>query len=362
MYSIFIRNMTVVNSEELCIYSDETVEDKFKVESADLKLQEGNAGSLTLKMPPINVGYNEIETLATQVIVRKDGAVYWFGRVIEVKIDYNNNKEVLCEGAFNYLMDTIQPPYHASSSISSWITHLIEAHNTTVVAANEPWKQVVVGYIDPNINPSANTDLYTNYETTLDMIGNACQGWEAHPLFTYQVDSTTKFPQLVLNFYKTYYLDGDGIPEIIFGENLSDYTKEIKNEDVATVVIPLGKEYTDEEKVAIQQQWTEHPSDPTEWTEPKPATDITDLDWRRTVYSVNSQSIYLYDTQANLNRYGYNCKTVEFSEAIDYAELKAAGEKYLRDQKWDKLTLTLSGYDLSLLDYNRSPIKMGGRS
>lgn len=360
MYSIFIRNMTVVNSEELCIYSDETVEDKFKVESADLKLQEGNAGSLTLKMPPINVGYNEIETLATQVIVRKDGAVYWFGRVIEVKTDYNNNKEVLCEGAFNYLMDTIQPPYHASSSISSWITHLIEAHNTTVVAANEPWKQVVVGYIDPNINPVTNTDLYTNYETTLDMIGNACQGWEAHPLFTYQVDSTTKFPRLVLNFYKTYYLDGDGIPEIIFGENLSDYTKEIKNEDVATVVIPLGKEYTDEEKVAIQQQWTDHPSDPTEWTEPKPATDITDLDWRRTVYSVNSQSIYLYDTQANLNRYGYNCKTVEFSETIDYAELKAAGEKYLRDQKWDKLTLTLSGYDLSLLDYNRSPIKMGG--
>ena len=360
MYSIFIRNMTVVNSEELCIYSDETVEDKFKVESADLKLQEGNAGSLTLKMPPINVGYNEIETLATQVIVRKDGAVYWFGRVIEVKIDYNNNKEVLCEGAFNYLMDTIQPPYHASSSISSWITHLIEAHNTTVVAANEPWKQVVVGYIDQNINPSTNTDLYTNYETTLDMIGNACQGWEAHPLFTYQVDSTTKFPRLVLNFYKTYYLDGDGIPEIIFGENLSDYTKEIKNEDVATVVIPLGKEYTDEEKVAIQQQWTDHPSDPTAWTEPKPATDIMDLDWRRTVYSVNSQSIYLYDTQANLNRYGYNCKTVEFSETIDYAELKAAGEKYLRDQKWDKLTLTLSGYDLSLLDYNRSPIKMGG--
>lgn len=360
MYSIFIRNMTVVNSEELCIYSDETVEDKFKVESASLKLQEGNAGSLTLKMPPINVGYNEIETLATQVIVRKDGAVYWFGRVIEVKIDYDNNKEVLCEGAFNYLMDTIQSPYHASSSISSWITHLIEAHNTTVVAANESWKQVVVGYIDPNINPSTNTDLYTNYETTLDMIGNACQGWEAHPMFTYQVDSTTKFPRLVLNFYKTYYLDGDGVPEIIFGENLSDYTKEIKNEDVATVVIPLGKEYTDEERATIQQEWTDHPSDPTEWTEPKPATDISDLDWRRTVYSVNDQSIYLYDTQANLNRYGYNCKTVEFNEAIDYAELKAAGEKYLRDQKWDKLTLTLSGYDLSLLDYNRSPIKMGG--
>lgn len=360
MYSIFIRNMTVVNSEELCIYSDETVEDKFKVESASLKLQEGNAGSLTLKMPQINVGYNEIETLATQVIVRKDGAVYWFGRVIEVKIDYDNNKEVLCEGALNYLMDTIQPPYHASSSISSWITHLIEAHNTMVVAANEPWKQLVVGYIDPNINPSTNTDLYTNYETTLDMIGNACQGWEAHPLFTYQVDSTTKFPRLVLNFYKTYYLDGDGIPEIIFGENLSDYAKEIKNEDVATVVIPLGKEYTDEERATIQQEWTDHPSDPTEWTEPKPTTDISDLDWKHTIYSVNNQSIYLYDTQDNLNRYGYNCKTVEFSEAIDYAELKAAGEKYLRDQKWDKLTLTLSGYDLSLLDYDRSPIKMGG--
>lgn len=358
MYSISIQNMSQVNSEEICIYNDESVIEAFKLESAVLKQEEGNAGTLTIKVPPTNIGYSAFETLATMAIVRKKGEEYpydepvviWIGRLLELKIDFDNNKEIVFEGAYNFLMDTVQPPNHANTDITLWAAYMISNHNTMVQASGQGWKTISVGYFDSAINPVETTDLYTNYDTTLDMINNVCEGWNAHPRFRYGYSQTYHCWQLILDLYSTYKSDGER-PQIQFGENLTDYTREYKNEETATVVIPRGKKYTNKE-------WEELP----EGTEPS----VPDgLDKYRTIYSVNNNSIYCYpnveDTEAvaNLQRYGFICKTVDFSEETNYAALKAAGEKYLRDQKWDKTTITISGFDLKLLDYNAVPIKIG---
>lgn len=358
MYSISIQNMSQVNSEEICIYNDESVIEAFKLESAVLKQEEGNAGTLTIKVPPTNVGYSAFETLTTMAIVRKKGEDYpydepkviWIGRLLEMKIDFDNNKEIVFEGAYNFLMDTIQPPYHAKTDITLWAAYMISNHNTMVQASGQGWKTINVGVFDTAINPTETTDLYTDYDTTLDMINNVCEGWNAHPRFRYGYSQTYHCWQLILDLYSTYRSDGER-PQIAFGENLTDYTREYKNEDTATVVIPRGKKYTN-------QEWDALP----EGTEPAVPDGV---DKYRTIYSVNNQSIYCYpnpnDTEAvaNLQRYGFICKTVDFSNEIDYNALKASGEKYLRDQKWDKTTITINGFDLKLMDYNAVPIKIG---
>ena len=358
MYSISIQNMSQVNSEEICIYNDESVIEAFKLESAVLKQEEGNAGTLTIKVPPTNVGYSAFETLTTMAIVRKKGEDYpydepkviWIGRLLEMKIDFDNNKEIVFEGAYNFLMDTIQPPYHAKTDITLWAAYMISNHNTMVQASGQGWKTINVGVFDTAINPTETTDLYADYDTTLDMINNVCEGWSAHPRFRYGYSQTYHCWQLILDLYSTYRSDGER-PQIAFGENLTDYTREYKNEDTATVVIPRGKKYTDKE-------WQELP----EGTEPAVPDGI---DKYRTIYSVNNQSIYCYpnpnDTEAvaNLQRYGFICKTVDFGNETDYNALKASGEKYLRDQKWDKTTITINGFDLKLMDYNAVPIKIG---
>lgn len=358
MYSISIQNMSQVNSEEICIYNDESVIEAFKLESAVLKQEEGNAGTLTIKVPPTNVGYSAFETLTTMAIVRKKGEDYpydepkviWIGRLLEMKIDFDNNKEIVFEGAYNFLMDTIQPPYHAKTDITLWAAYMISNHNTMVQASGQGWKTINVGVFDTAINPTETTDLYTDYDTTLDMINNVCEGWNAHPRFRYGYSQTYHCWQLILDLYSTYNSEGDR-PQIAFGENLTDYTREYKNEETATVVIPRGKKYTN-------QEWDVLP----EGTEPAVPDGV---DKYRTIYSVNNQSIYCYpnpnDTEAvaNLQRYGFICKTVDFSNEIDYNALKASGEKYLRDQKWDKTTITINGFDLKLMDYNAIPIKIG---
>ena len=358
MYSISIQNMSQVNSEEICIYNDESVIEAFKLESAVLKQEEGNAGTLTIKVPPTNVGYSAFETLTTMAIVRKKGEDYpydepkviWIGRLLEMKIDFDNNKEIVFEGAYNFLMDTIQPPYHAKTDITLWAAYMISNHNTMVQASGQGWKTINVGVFDTAINPTETTDLYADYDTTLDMINNVCEGWSAHPRFRYGYSQTYHCWQLILDLYSTYRSDGER-PQIAFGENLTDYTREYKNEDTATVVIPRGKKYTN-------QEWDALP----EGTEPAVPDGV---DKYRTIYSVNNQSIYCYpnpnDTEAvaNLQRYGFICKTVDFSNEIDYNALKASGEKYLRDQKWDKTTITINGFDLKLMDYNAVPIKIG---
>lgn len=358
MYSISIQNMSQVNSEEICIYNDESVIEAFKLESAVLKQKEGNAGTLTIKVPPTNVGYSAFETLTTMAIVRKKGEDYpydepkviWIGRLLEMKIDFDNNKEIVFEGAYNFLMDTIQPPYHAKTDITLWAAYMISNHNTMVQASGQGWKTINVGVFDTALNPTETTDLYTDYDTTLDMINNVCEGWNAHPRFRYGYSQTYHCWQLILDLYSTYNSEGER-PQIAFGENLTDYTREYKNEDTATVVIPRGKKYTN-------QEWDALP----EGTEPAVPDGI---DKYRTIYSVNNQSIYCYpnpnDTEAvaNLQRYGFICKTVDFGNEIDYNALKASGEKYLRDQKWDKTTITINGFDLKLMDYNAVPIKIG---
>lgn len=358
MYSISIQNMSQVNSEEICIYNDESVIEAFKLESAVLKQEEGNAGTLTIKVPPTNVGYSAFETLTTMAIVRKKGEDYpydepkviWIGRLLEMKIDFDNNKEIVFEGAYNFLMDTIQPPYHAKTDITLWAAYMISNHNTMVQASGQGWKTINVGVFDTAINPVETTDLYADYDTTLDMINNVCEGWNAHPRFRYGYSQTYHCWQLILDLYSTYKSDGER-PQLAFGENLTDYTREYKNEETATVVIPRGKKYTDKE-------WQELP----EGTEPAVPDGV---DKYRTIYSVNNQSVYCYpnpnDTEAvaNLQRYGFICKVVDFSNEIDYNALKASGEKYLRDQKWDKTTITINGFDLKLMDYNAVPIKIG---
>lgn len=359
MYTIFIRNMTDLVSEEICIYNDESVIEAYKVTELKLQLEETTAGSLTMKVPVTNVGYDAFETFSTVLTIRKRGEIKWVGRLIDAKVDFYNTKELIFEGLYNLLMDTIQLPYTATTSISLWITHLIEEHNRIVQEAGQNWKTILISHIDTAINPATNTALYTDYETTLDTINNVLEGWSVHPRFGYvEVDrynKTSDGTQVLLGrtyrlltiAFETGYDDSTPLPQIVFGQNLMDYAREIKNDDVATVVIPRGAKYTDEEWAAAVEAGNE------------PSTVPDELDKYRTIYSVNSHDLRLFDTQEKLDRFGYISKTLTFDSLKDYVDIKAAGLKYLQNQQWNKATLSISAFDLKLMNVNAEEIKIG---
>lgn len=359
MYTIYIRNMSDLVSEEICIYNDESVIEAYKVSELKLQLEETTAGSLTMKVPVTNVGYDAFETFSTVLTIRKRGEIKWVGRLIDAKVDFYNTKELIFEGLYNLLMDTIQLPYTETTSISLWITHLIEEHNRIVQSAGQNWKTILISHIDTAINPATNTALYTDYETTLDTINNVLEGWSVHPRFGYvEVDrynKTSDGTQVLLG--RTYrlltiafeagYDNSTPLPQIVFGQNLMDYAREIKNDDVATVVIPRGAKYTDEEWAAAVEAGNE------------PSTVPDELDKYRTIYSVNNHDLRLFDTQERLDRYGYISKTLTFDSLKDYIDIKTAGLNYLQNQQWNKATLSISAFDLKLMNVSAEEIKIG---
>ena len=352
MYTISIRNMTQVNSAEILIYSDQTVDPAYKAEVADLKMEEGSAGTLTLKIPVGNAGYNSLEELSTQVIVRKDTVtnnpdkVYWIGRLLTVNIDFHNSKELTFEGAFNYLMDTIQLPSKSNCKLELWVDFLLNRHNTICESSGEYYKKVYKGIFDQAIDQVSH-ELYTNYETTQEMINNAIQYDESHVFYRYQYDSTHGCWNLYLDFRKEYYNAGDSTPVISFGQNLMDYTRTYEPDELATVIIPRGDRYSDDEWYNA----THVVGGPNKEDINAPE----ELDHYFTVWScataadhtLNEYTVYADSTM--ISRFGYVSKIVDFDGIRNYDTLISLARNYLVNQKWIKLTLEISAVDLKML-------------
>ncbi|MBO7449029.1 MAG: tail fiber domain-containing protein [Clostridiales bacterium] len=372
MYTLWIRNTNDSTSEELCIYNDESTFEEYKVEEASLSLEEGSAGSLSLKVPLVNVGYSEFQLFATEIIIRKKGAVYWIGRLLNSSEDFNGSLSLTFEGSYNYMMDTILTQYHSECLPTEWLRYLVDKHNEQRVAVDEYWKIVQIGYVDPNIDTGGNTDFYSNYETALDLVNNVMEGWSMHPVLTYNLCSSVTYKDystspatsvivnydkpywnVTINVYKEYYTNGDRTPTIKFGENLEDYTQENNVEELATVVIPKGAAYDDTEKAEVVASFT---------TPPQLEQDlpIDGLDYYRTIYRANNGVITLVTEDADmLRRFGVVCKVVEFNDCKNCTELKALGQKYLRDQKWIGTTISINAIDASLLGAPVDEIKIG---
>ena len=88
-----------------------------KVLSPKLVLEDNGAGSLSMKLPPMNVGYESIIRMITDISVQKDGEEIWAGRVLSESKDFWNNRDLYCEGEMAFFNDSSQ------SGGVSWITN-----------------------------------------------------------------------------------------------------------------------------------------------------------------------------------------------------------------------------------------------
>ena len=115
-------------------------------------------------------------------------------------------------------------------SPKEWFASIIERHNADV----DDWKKFTVGEVTVT---DGNDELYyssSTYETSWETVKNKCfEGSCGGYVRTRHAGNTT-----YIDWLKDY--PNICTQEIRFGENLLDLTHQIKGEDVATVVIPLG--------------------------------------------------------------------------------------------------------------------------
>ena len=129
--------------------------------------------------------------------------------------------------------------------------------------------------------------------------------------------------------YNDYVTDYDNINSqvIQFGENLLDMIREVRGEDLCTVVVPLGAK--DEE--------TEE---------------------RLTIASVNDGKDYIEDAEA-IALYGRIVKVIEYDDVTLPENLMRKGQSVLNSQRLLSVCITLTAVDLHLLNVDIEKIKLG---
>lgn len=299
-----------------------------------LKLEMGKSGSLTFGLPVTNALYGRLQKLVSIVQVFYDEQEVFEGRVLSLTRDFNNTLQVECEGELSYLVDSVQRNDAFTGKTTELLAEIIARHNEMV----EPFKQfkmgkvtveerdiIIAGQSDKTTDDEGNFDYRqieinsttSEWRDTLDYIEtcliNYCGG--------YLRARRDVAGNLYLDWIANYY--DQTTQTIEFGVNMLDLEEEDDVNDIFTILIPLGTN-------------------------------------NLTIEEVNDGSPMLVDEE-RVAKYGRIIKTKTFDSVSKPETLKENGERYLRENGFPKVTLTINAVDLHQYDKNVEMIRLGDR-
>lgn len=324
MYSIFC--------DGVCIHHGPSPDENLKVLEPKLKLSDNSAGTLTFKIPPNNVGYQNINRLTSEIVVKRKNfndtynkVVYeeiWSGRVIEEKEDFWKNREITCEGELGYLNDTTQPPneYH-NITPTTFLTNLINIHNSKC----EESKRFTVGIVTVT-DPNDSLYRYTNFESTYEAIKEKLLDRLGGHLRVRKVNNIR-----YLDYLQDY--PSTNTQTIEFGKNLIEFSKNFDASELVTAIVPLGCNVTE--------------------LDMEPTYDA--LEEYLTVESVNGGSIYVSSPEA-VENYGWIETVVHWNDVKTPSILLSKARAYLADAQFEDMSLELSAVDLHSMDIHTEAI------
>ena len=296
-----------------------------------LTVEFGKAGSFEFSIPSSNLYYNSLHQMKTIISVTIDGTELFRGRVLNYTKDFNNSRQVYCEGDLAYLVDSVQKGDKYSGTAHALFRKIIAAHNARV----EAYKQFTVGNItieDRSVNLTGRDEnpdegeidykqialnsITDEWNNSFDFIQTCLIDYCGGYLKTRRVGNTT-YIDLLGSYTDT------AAQEVKFGVNLLDLTEEISEEDLFTVLIPLG-------------------------------------DDNLTVASVNGGSDEISDSAA-VATYGRIIRTHVFSNVTSASTLLENGRRYLAEHSNVPVSITVKAVDLHFLDPSVTTIQVGQR-
>lgn len=293
--------------------------------SSTLNLELNTAGTLIFICPPENPYYEKIYNRKSIVSVYRDEREIFIGEVREQTKDLRGNKKVQCVGLLSYLADSIQPQmeYHNQTPYQL-LSKFLEIHNEKV----DERKRIKLGRVTVT-DPNDSLYRYTNYETTLEAIMTKI----VEKLGGY-LNLRREGSHLILDYLRLEEMGKDTGQSIEFGLNFLDYTEDLSAEDIATAIIPLGKEIEGDANAVLKQY-----------------TDIT---------SINNGKNYLVSKEA-LAEFGWVCKVVRWDDVTVPANIMRKGTEWLKDNQFEMVELNLTAVDLSEFGIATETIECGDR-
>lgn len=299
IYKVLLEGVDIYNVEQNIIILDPS-----------LSMELNAAGSFSFTLPASHEQYN-LPTLLTQTIeiYEKDDLI-WFGRPVEIKKTWFNDKKIYCEGALAYFNDSVQRPVKYNEiSIRTFFNTLIENHNNTVPAN----RQFTVGTVDVD---DITVFRKLDYESTLTCLTEMCVDAEGGHLITRRVNGKN-----YIDWRKT--ITDQSNQPAQYGLNILDLSQVMDGRDIATSIVPIGQGGNGE---------------------------------KLTIKYINDGVDFL-DSEA-VSTYGRITKVVEF-DVSQRDKLIEEGQKWLTDQQWDPLSISVDVAELSYLDENFSGFKVG---
>lgn len=294
--------------------------EQLKLINPKVSQEDNKVGSFTFTIYPDHPYYNFIEKMKSIITVYEDGIKepLFRGRVYDEKTGFYNEKQVSCEGELAFLLDSIQRPYSfpaegQSGTPAELFTQYINNHNAQVDEA----RQFKVGNItvtDPNnYIVRSNSDYVSTWDELnaklIDHLGGHL--WVRHESDGVYIDYLADFEVLSNQV-------------IEFGKNLLDLEKNIKAENFATALIPLGYKLKDEQGNETGE--------------------------RLTIKDVNNNVDFVYNAEA-VDKYGYIFTTNTWDDVTEAYNLKTKGQAYI-----DNIAQFTASIEVSAADLNGATI------
>lgn len=283
---------------------------EYNIISGVINEELNDAGYMELKIPYSNPAYDTIVERKSKIIVFKDNMPLWYGEVRDVSKDFSKNKDLYIVGEAAFLNDTVQPQRKLSGTRFQVLQAMLDLHNNMI----EEEKHFQVGAIGNNANEPI--EIVTDWEHTLDAIRKHLCGEEEYFRIRH-VNGVRYLDIMPLDMYGK-----RSEQDIMFGENLLDYSEESTGADIATVCIPLGSKLEDGGIEGYQNYLT--------------------------CESVNGGKNYV-ELPTAISRLGHITKVVKFEDVTDANTLLTLAVNYLKEAQYATLTLNLTAIDLSIL-------------
>lgn len=306
MYSIY--------GDGKCIYNDIYASEMINAVSPKLTLADNTAGSLEITLPVGNIGYDILERLSSEIVVKRYGEEIWSGRIISEKKNFQNSRILTCEGELAYLNDTTQPPNEYNDiEVYDFINALLTKHNGRVADS----KKFYIGAI----TVKGTISVYTDDESTLSIINSKLIEELGGHIVIRKVTENGKVKR-----YLDYIADyiNTNAQEIRFGSNLLDFTIDWDMSAFATVILPRGA------KLNSSDAYTD-------------------------VSSVNNGSRYVINDEA-VKKYGWIEVVVDWENISEPSELLTIAQTYLKESQFEEMVIEASAVDLRYLSSDIQPI------
>lgn len=235
------------------VYDPERVSEGLIVTAAKFTNEVDKAGECSFTIPKSHPQYNNFRKITTQIEIRQDNKVVWFGRVYSIRRDFFMNKTVTCEGALAFLEDICLMPFHYCEK------KLITTggyFNDYVIVTKTKWEhleyilKIYNGRCHPHRRIEFTTTLLdelhvypeingtTSYSSIMTEIRDKIIGDYDFVLMCSYYSEDGGLPKISVNI--TRMPTEEGSQKIEFGKNLIDFEEFVDASNVYNTVIPVG--------------------------------------------------------------------------------------------------------------------------